>query len=273
MQGKPRGHQSGPLVDRPAHQDAERTTTARVTRPPAHVGGTDIRSGAAALRWAANQVDHPNPPSPHETWYRRCLVFVRSCFDVDSKYESAELAYYATEFKRGDRSTPPAGVPVWWTNGGAGHVALSAGNGFCYSTDILREGKVDKVRIGFITERWGQHYRGWSEDINGVRVWTDESPQPPSSVSLSNVRDAARRDKSRPDGHGCHEVDVRIVERALRKERLLDPSYARDGYAGTAFLAAYAKWQERVVPPPYDGIPGRESLTKLGARHGFRVLD
>jgi hypothetical protein len=64
---------------------------------------------------------------------------------------------------------------------------------------------------------------------------------------------------------------VIIVERALRAINLRDPEFV-DGYAGTEFRKAYAKFQKRTVPPPFDGIPGRESLTKLGKDHGFRVI-
>ena len=49
--------------------------------------------------------------------------------------------------------------------------------------------------------------------------------------------------------------------------------FASNGYAGTVSRKAYAKWQKRSgVGGPFDGIPGRESLTRLGRKHGFRVV-
>jgi hypothetical protein len=246
-----------------------------------------VRTGQAALRWAMGQVKNPTPATPSGSWAGYCLIFVRSCLGVSAKHPSAEQAYFAAEFKRGERSTPPPGVPVWWTNGRHGHVALSAGDGYCYSTDILRTGKVDKVPISLITRKWGQDYRGWTEDLNGVRVWDGHAERADGrgrvdarrtrkpvrrSVSVRNVQTAARRDHALPDGQGCHEADILPVERALAKEALLDPKYASDGYAGTAFRDAYARWQKLVVPPPYDGIPGRHSLELLGKKHGFRVV-
>lgn len=236
------------------------------------------RVARQAVRWAEQQTDCSTPPPGKTSWKGYCLVFVRSCYGINARYPDAEEAFFQSEFKHGTRHTPPPGVPVWWTNGGYGHVALSAGHGYCYSTDFRRSGFVDKVAITAITRGWGQRYRGWTEDINGIDVWSPRrpvpTPDPPPrrAVSLANVIASALADAGRPDGQGLHEHDVRIVERALRKEGLLPAKYA-DGYAGTQFREAYATWQKRVVGPPYDGIPGARSLKLLGTKHGFRVVD
>lgn len=68
---------------------------------------------------------------------------------------------------------PPAGVPVFWSGGsaGAGHVAISDGKGNVWSTDIERSGKWDLVPVADIHARWGLKYLGWSERLNGVRVY------------------------------------------------------------------------------------------------------
>lgn len=135
------------------------------------------RAGMDAVAWASKQVAEPS-----RSWEGWCLMFVRSAFGVSAVHPSAEKAWYATERRRGTSTTPPPGVPVWWTNGRHGHVALSAGGGYVYSNDILRRGKIDKVSIAYITRTWGQTYRGWTEDINGVRVY---SPPPPPAAPAS----------------------------------------------------------------------------------------
>jgi hypothetical protein len=151
-----------------------------------------------------------------------------------------------------------------------GHVAISTGDGNCFSSDILRTGKVDKVPISKIARSWGKTYKGWSEDINGVRIWRPAAPTLPA-VDLSNIREAAAKDQFRPPGQGLHEHDIIIVERALLKQGLKDPMNV-DGFAGKDFRKAYALWQKATVPPPFDGIPGLKSLQKLGMRRGFRVV-
>jgi len=101
-----------------------------------------------------------------------CLKFVRTRYPVAVKYPHAASAWSRTKLRR--TGTPPAGAPVWWTGGsrGYGHVAISAGGGYCYSTDIPGRGRVGKIAISALTRSWGQTYRGWSEDINDVRVMT-----------------------------------------------------------------------------------------------------
>lgn len=116
--------------------------------------------------------------SASRNWTGYCLIFVRTTLGVSSRYPSAENAYWNSRYKMGTSHTAPAGVPIWWTNGRYGHVALSAGDGYCWSTDILRTGKVDKVSIDYITRSWGQTYRGWTRDINGVIVAAESKPEP-----------------------------------------------------------------------------------------------
>jgi len=100
-----------------------------------------------------------------------CLRFVRSLYNVPAKYADAATAWAHTKYRHS--STPPKGVPVWWTGGssGHGHVAISDGNGYVISTDYPRRGRVGRVLISTLTRAWNLRYRGWSEDINDVRVY------------------------------------------------------------------------------------------------------
>lgn len=224
-----------------------------------------LRTGSAAVAWAANQHNHPMM-----SWVNRCLKFSRMCNNVGSKYYDARTAYLHTT-KRHTSSTPPPGVPVWWLEN---HVAHSAGGGYVWSNDILHPGKIDKVPISLITRNWGMTYKGWSEDINGVDVYPNvlKPVTHPDAVSLSQAIEAARRDHYRPQGSGTHENNTMLIERALMREGLLDTRYANDGYWGTITLAAYARLQKRSgVGGPYDGIPGIQSLRWLGNRHNMRI--
>lgn len=103
-------------------------------------------------------------------------------FDGDGAAD-AEDGWKATQHKH-PTTVPtgiPAGVPVWWGGGSGdhGHVAISAGAGMCWSTDIERTGRYDLVPITRIRDRWGLPLLGWSEDINGVRVY--DGPPPSTS--------------------------------------------------------------------------------------------
>lgn len=103
---------------------------------------------------------------------------------------------------------------------------------------------------------------------------TPAPPQP--SVSLSKLITAARTDPAAPQGKVTYAAGVRLVEQALLKEGLLAAKWASDGHFGTKTIEAYGKWQRSKAGGNYrgadaDGVPGRDSLTRLGKRHGFTV--
>lgn len=88
--------------------------------------------------------------------------------------------------------SPPPGAPVYWAlmstspNTGKrmnyGHIAIADDvDGLCWSIDIRRHGKIDRVPINEITSRWGARYVGWTSDLEGVSLplWAPE-PLPPS---------------------------------------------------------------------------------------------
>ncbi len=132
------------------------------------------RTVAQALSYAADQ--HRTEAN---TWGALCLKFVRRCWGVAALYPSAEKGWLGTRHREGTSSTPPAGAPVWWTNGRYGHVALSAGAGYCWSNDVVAYGRIHKVPIDRITRQWGHRYRGWTRDINGVVVLPESAPAAP----------------------------------------------------------------------------------------------
>ncbi|EPH40839.1 CHAP domain-containing protein [Streptomyces aurantiacus] len=95
-------------------------------------------------------------------------------------------------------------------------------------------------------------------------------------VKVADVAAAARRDPAAPQGATTHKAAVLVVERALVAEGLLAARWV-DGSFGTESIKAYAKWQRSKAGGSYtgkdaDGVPGKSSLAKLGARHGFNVI-
>jgi hypothetical protein len=92
------------------------------------------------------------------------------------------------------------------------------------------------------------------------------------TVSLANLIASAGSDPKASQGHALHPADVKLVEAALKAEGLLASAYASDGSYGSVTVKAYAAWQKRAkVGRPFDGIPGKASLTALGKKHGFTV--
>ncbi|MVO84203.1 N-acetylmuramoyl-L-alanine amidase [Streptomyces sp. p1417] len=91
------------------------------------------------------------------------------------------------------------------------------------------------------------------------------------SVSLSKLIKAAKTDPKK-SGTPVSYKGVRTVEAALVDAGLLAKPRV-DGHWGTATVTAYAKWQKRCgySGAGADGIPGAESLRRLGAKYGFAV--
>jgi murein L,D-transpeptidase YcbB/YkuD len=115
-------------------------------------------------------------------------------------------------------------------------------------------------------------------DAKGVRAATlppkQPSPAPKATVSLKASRRAATTDpKAKPGARGTSVSNVRVIETALNKEGLLAKKYL-DGSYGTKTVEAYKKWQIRLgfTGDDADGIPGRESLKRLGGKYGFKVV-
>lgn len=136
------------------------------------------RTGAQAIAWAKAQSTKPS-----RSWHNLCLMFVRSCFGVAAKYGSARLAWQGAKRRHEttDAGSIPAGVPVFWRTGTVNwHVAISAGDGYCWSSDIGGKGKVGRIGIAALSRAWGATLLGWTEDLNGVRVYTP--PAKPTAV-------------------------------------------------------------------------------------------
>lgn len=73
------------------------------------------------------------------------------------------------------RSIPP-GVPLFWSGGskGHGHAGVSAfKRRWCWSVDKLRPGFWDRTSIDSISRDWRLTFLGWTEDINGHRVYRE----------------------------------------------------------------------------------------------------
>ena len=128
----------------------------------------------------------------NENWHNLCLKFVRTCYGVKAKEPNAKKAWENARFKHSTTNTKaiPAGVPVFWkTRTVNWHVAISIGDGKCISTDIFRRGKPDIVGIDTLSKAWGATLLGWTEDVNGVRVYekpkvtTPAKPKPKPKVT------------------------------------------------------------------------------------------
>jgi hypothetical protein len=110
----------------------------------------------------------------------------------------------------------PGGCYAWWKGGSNDnwHVAYADpdARGQCWSTDIERTGYFDLVPITLIHQKWGLTLVGWSEDIDGVRVYdaatqeddmplTDDDVQKVAKAVIAQMIDVIQPDGSRVPWH------------------------------------------------------------------------
>lgn len=107
-----------------------------------------------------------------------CLANVNYAFNAPHLGGSAFDAWQRAGGKDGPNThttkgiDPPKNVPVFWSGGahGYGHVAVSDGAGYIWTTDMPNHGKFTRVKLSAISAKWGLTYLGWSETLNGLRV-------------------------------------------------------------------------------------------------------
>lgn len=173
-----------PYADGEAHvQDQLEQPRGLMARAAALV----VRKGNAAIAWGRGQITKPS-----QDWSRLCLMFVRSCHNVKAKYPDAGTAWDQAKYKHrtSDPTSIPAGVPVFFeTPGKADHVVESTGAGLCLTNDwgAGGKGKIRVARIGDIARTWGP-LLGWTEDINGVRVYTPPPTMPAAKPKANTHR-------------------------------------------------------------------------------------
>jgi hypothetical protein len=128
---------------------------------------------AAAKRQSATGIPHHGDGE--------CLMAVRECYGFPAGVPDAIASWVMSAHKhpQTDPDRIPRGVPVYWSGGSAGHghIAISNGDGTCWSTDIKRVGFFDRTPIAQIHDQWGLTLLGWSEEVNG-RTVPDIGPIP-----------------------------------------------------------------------------------------------
>lgn len=109
-----------------------------------------------------------------------CDNFVAEMYGFSaSGYDTAYDNWLSTPtaMKHPGDTNPPPGALVYWieqSGSGAGHVALSQGNGMIYSTDISGNGTVSSVPLSEINQKWGLRYLGWASPYFQGKAGTTE---------------------------------------------------------------------------------------------------
>lgn len=131
-----------------------------------------VNSPEQAIRECEQQSAHGPRFRPYY-----CKREVREAYGITQSHsDDAAEAWAEAKHKHptDDPMAAPRGALLFWTGGseGYGHVAIAAGHGMMWSTDIKRLGYFDLAPITDVRRKWGTSLRfvGWTEDLDGVRV-------------------------------------------------------------------------------------------------------
>lgn len=131
-----------------------------------------VNSPEAAIRSCEQQSAHGPRFRPYY-----CKRECREAYGITQSHsDDAAEAWAEAKHKHptDDPMAAPRGALLFWTGGshGYGHVAIAAGNGMMWSTDIKRLGYFDLAPITDVRRKWGPSltFVGWTEDMDGVRV-------------------------------------------------------------------------------------------------------
>lgn len=120
-----------------------------------------------------------------------CKRMCRTAYGVPSDGSDTAVEAWSRTKVRGAKGTvPPRGALVWYVGGshGAGHVAISEGNGMIRSTDAPVAGMWGSVPRSWPETHWGMLYVGWSRDIDGATVVPPPKPKPKPPSRLAKLR-------------------------------------------------------------------------------------
>lgn len=135
-----------------------------------------------------------------KTWaVGMCDNFVANMYGYGSSgYATAVKNWQATPgtLKHPGDWNAPAGALMYWGGGstGAGHVAISLGNGSIISTDATGPGVVGQISARTPTDKWGHPYLGWAypyfqgkEATASLGQWTGSTTATDTSYSATGV--------------------------------------------------------------------------------------
>ena len=143
-----------------------------------------------------------------------CLWTVQEWFAAPHHFPTALAQWEAARVKHpGDRN-PPAGVPVFYSGGHSGHVAIATGHGI-RSTDALHPKQVSEVPLDW-PRVWHHEYVGWTGDLGGLLI-------PGIPAAPPNGHGSARVDLAKLHYGQSGSDSVRMLQQALNAHHLAAP--------------------------------------------------
>lgn len=145
-----------------------------------------VRTKRQAIEWALDQVKRQLA-----IYAGLCLMFVRLCFNVDPLNPDAKSAWMECPPGRrhpfdGNYAAVPAGKAFFYRVGEHWHVVITLPKGRCVSSDVVRYGYVNIVRLEAIADAWAAEPLGYVDELNGE--YPVPAPRPRHRVTTRQFR-------------------------------------------------------------------------------------
>ncbi|MGH8894471.1 MAG: peptidoglycan-binding domain-containing protein [Actinomycetes bacterium] len=196
------------------------------------------------------------------SWFNLCQMFSRQCVGAEPFGASAREAFNDIPGEHRHRSAPPpAGSIAYYgdSDRGAGHAVFAVHGGFVWSNDIVRRGRIDRVRWDVFVSRWGLPYRGWIDACP-----TGDLPVQPTEPRR-RYRQGKRVFSSRmrfaqDDSDSVWNLQIALMARGFEFEN------GPTGYYGSHTRTCCAAFQRRMgwTGADADGIAGPATIDRLG---------
>lgn len=204
-------------------------------------------------------------------WFRQCQVFARNCIGSPPFGGSARLAFNSIPDRhRHESFPPPSGSLAYYgfAGHGTGHAVFAVDGGWVWSTDILRHGKIDKVRWDVFTKSngWNLPYRGWIDWCPSGHLPIDGSTtHAKASTPGMSFRQGKKVFRAKMHHGQMNSDSVWNLQVALIAKGFPIPHGPTDDY-GKATVAACAAFQRKQGwrGRNADGIAGPETARRLG---------
>jgi hypothetical protein len=200
-------------------------------------------------------------------WFNLCQMFSRQCVGAGPFGASAREAFNAIAPEhRHTSSPPPAGSIAYYGNRdrGAGHAVFVVHGGFVWSNDILRRGRIDRVRWDVFQTKWNLPYRGWIDacpagELPVQRREPDGQGEPRPRFRQGKKVYASRMRFGQEDSDSVWNLQLALMSRGFTFDD------GPTGYYGRHTRASCASFQRRQgwTGPDADGIAGPTTVARL----------
>ena len=204
--------------------------------------------------------------SGSSAWHNLCQMFSRQCVGAAPFGASAREAFNATPSDhRHQTSPPPPGSIAYYgfSDHGAGHAVFAVHGGFVWSNDILRSGRIDRVRWDVFPSKWRLPYRGWISQMPSgelpIQRQVDGHDSELPAYRQGRKVFASRMRFEQDDSDSVWNLQVALMARGFGFDD------GPTGYYGRHTRRSVAAFQRRRgwVGKDADGIAGPQTVAQL----------